>query len=227
MKDAKSPRSSRKRKANQPMPPTMPQMRSFNKTAILTHQNSRKSTVTEDPFSRSLHTFNGFDGFEPPHEAGFNTSASSPLCGTPVLFPSNNSKGGQLMTAPSGDITFSPSAFLFPSAGPPGELLEQSPMLPNLGTCSPVSTAVISSPPFSISPFMGAVSTPPAAATAPVGTVGWADNQPPAQQPFALPPAIQQQTGSVARSMQSSENWVTNLQGHDWGNTAHASAVLS
>lgn len=217
MKDIKSPRSSRKRKTSSAPIPSVSQPRPLENLSALPKDS-------ENLFVTSLQSFHGFEGFEPPAEAGqqsfFNTSASSPFGGsTPVLAPTSKEAGAQLISGPSGDITFSPSAFLFPSGGPPDGLLEQSPMLPNLATSSPMSTAVLNSPPFSISPFMGAqLSTPPAAAqTAPVGTLGWTDNQA-TKQCFSLPPA-QQQTSVVSRSMQSSENFHhhSTLAPHDWG----------
>eukprot|EP00656_Telonema_subtile_P033337 TRINITY_DN368_c0_g1_i1.p1 TRINITY_DN368_c0_g1~~TRINITY_DN368_c0_g1_i1.p1 ORF type:complete len:365 (+),score=69.36 TRINITY_DN368_c0_g1_i1:663-1757(+) len=199
-KDAKSPRSSRKRKAPTSMPAVVSHIRPFGAAEQGSHDGSLSQ---EDPFGGRLNGFGGFDCFEPPHESHghdsgisfFGTSASSPL-NTPVLAAE---AGAQLIAGPSGDLTFSPSAFLFPSGGDAnGALIDQSPMLQQLG--SPLSTGVMGSPPFSISPFMGAASTPPVTSTAPVGTVGWAEHS----QPFCLP-AAQQQELKVARTMSNSD----------------------
>jgi len=195
LKDVKSPRSSRKRK-NHPPIPTVSHMRPFGQA-----NTKPKVEHPHDHFGSSL--LEGFEGFEPPHESVgqessmqsfFGTSVSSPFGGnTPVL--ASKDVGAQLISGPAGDLTFSPSAFLFPSGGTiNGALIDQSLTHQQLvANGSPVST-VLSSPPFSISPFMGAASTPPVAATmAPLGSVGWSDNAVSADHAlFSLGPAQQQ-----------------------------------
>jgi len=223
--NAKSPRSSRKRKGPAESS-QVPVMRGFEPNQLM--GDSDKDAVKGDPFSDPLHSSAlGFEGFEPPVEPNaaqhlmrpfLSSSASSPF-GSPMITALNskgNKKEGPETMKQPGDLTFSPSAFLFPSGGTAnGGLIEQSPVLPSIAASSPLSTAVLSSPPFSISPFLGAnaksLDTPPQSAapasTAPLGTVGWADGNSPEQhqERFQLPPA-QQSASAKARSMQGSDH---------------------